>query len=147
MWYLYALTILAGLANAVQPGQNATLSKSLGMPVTACMIVLLVSVAALLVGGLATGRLDMPSLQQAAAVPWWGWLGGVLSVLLILAQLYAAPAIGAATFLGIIVTVGVVASAVLDNYGWVGFEIHPLTLWRGLGVGLMIVGVALVALF
>lgn len=147
MWYLYGLTILAGLANAVQPGQNATLSKSLGMPVAACLIIMLVSVAALLVGGIALGKLEMPSVQQMGAVPWWAWLGGVLSVLLILAQLYASPAIGAATFLGIIVTVGVVASAVLDNYGWVGFQTHPLTLWRGVGVGLMIGGVALVALF
>ena len=42
MWSLYALTILAGLANAIQPGQNATLSKSLGLPVTAALLTLLV---------------------------------------------------------------------------------------------------------
>ena len=30
MIFLYGLTILAGIANAIQPGQNATLSKSLG---------------------------------------------------------------------------------------------------------------------
>ncbi|MGU3537762.1 DMT family transporter [Methylobacterium sp. A54F] len=136
MWYLYGLTILAGLANAIQPGQNATLSKSLGLPVTAALLTLLVSTAALLVGGLALGKLEMPSGQQLAQVPWWAWFGGFLSVLLILAQLYASPAIGAATFLGIIVTVGVLASLVLDHYGWVGFQVHPVSLWRVLGAGL-----------
>jgi transporter family-2 protein len=64
-----------------------------------------------------------------------------------MAQLYASPAIGAASFLGIIVTVGVTASIVLDNYGWVGFAVHPASLWRILGTVLMIAGVALVALF
>jgi transporter family-2 protein len=147
MWYLYGLTILAGLANAIQTGQNATLSKSLGLPITAALLTLLVSTAALLVGGLAVGKLEIPSGQQWAQVPWWAWLGGFLSILLILAQLYASPAIGAASFLGIIVTVGVVASIVLDNYGWVGFAVHPASLWRMLGAVLMIAGVALVALF
>ncbi|SFM79950.1 DMT family transporter [Methylobacterium pseudosasicola] len=147
MWYLYGLTILAGLANAVQPGQNATLSKSLGLPITAALLTLLISTAALLVGGLAIGKLEMPSGQQLVQVPWWAWLGGFLSVLLILAQLYASPSIGAASFLGIIVTVGVAASIVLDNYGWVGFAVHPASLWRILGAVLMTVGVAMVALF
>jgi transporter family-2 protein len=147
MWYLDGLTILAGLANAVQPGQNATLSKSLGLPITAALLTLLISTAALLVGGLALGKLEMPSGQQLVQVPWWAWLGGFLSILLILAQLYASPSIGAASFLGIIVTVGVAASIVLDNYGWVGFAVHPASLWRILGAVLMAVGVGMVALF
>lgn len=147
MWYLYGLTILAGLANAVQPGQNATLSKSLGLPITAALLTLLISTAALLVGGLALGKLEMPSGQKLVQVPWWAWLGGFLSILLILAQLYASPSIGAASFFGIIVTVGVAASIVLDNYGWVGFAVHPASLWRILGAVLMAVGVGMVALF
>ena len=147
MLYLYGLTILAGLANAIQPGQNATLAKSLNLPITAGLITLLVSSAVILVGGLATGKLEMPTTQQIAAVPWWAWCGGFLSALVILAQLFAAPAIGAASFLGIIVTVGVVASIVLDHFGWVGFAVHPASLWRILGAVLMIGGVALVALF
>ncbi|PJI54389.1 hypothetical protein CTI14_16050 [Methylobacterium radiotolerans] len=147
MLFLYGLTILAGIANAIQPGQNATLSKSLGLPITAGLITLIVSTLALLLGGLAIGKLEVPSGPQLAAVPWWAWLGGFFSVLLILAQLYASPAIGAASFLGIIVTVGVTASIVLDHYGWVGFPVHPASLWRILGAVLMIAGVALVALF
>ncbi|GJE13461.1 MULTISPECIES: DMT family transporter [Methylobacterium] len=147
MLFLYGLTILAGIANAIQPGQNATLSKSLGLPVTAGLITLLVSTAALLVGGLALGKLEIPTGQQLTTVPWWAWFGGFFSVLLILAQLYASPAIGAASFLGIIVTVGVAFSIVLDHYGWVGFAVHPASLWRILGAVLMVAGVAMVALF
>ncbi len=147
MWFLYGLTVLAGVANAIQPGQNATLSKSLGQPVTAALVILLVSTAALLVGGLAIGKLEMPTGQHMAQVPWWAWLGGIFSVLLILAQLYASPAIGAASFLGVIVTVGIATSILVDNYGWVGFPVHPASLWRFLGAALMFAGVALVALF
>lgn len=147
MIFLYGLTILAGIANAIQPGQNATLAKSLGLPITAGLITLLISSTVLLVGGIAIGKLEIPSGQQLATVPWWAWFGGLFSVLLILAQLYASSAIGAASFLGIIVTVGVVCSIALDNYGLVGFPVHPASLWRVLGAVLMIAGVALVALF
>ncbi len=147
MWFLYALTIAAGLANAIQPGQNATLAKSLGLPITAGLITLLVSTLALLAGGFATGKLVWPTAEQVVAVPWWAWAGGLLSVLLILAQLYASPAIGAATFLGIIVTVGVLASLVLDHFGWVGFQVHPASAFRIAGAVLMVVGVGLVAVF
>ena len=55
--------------------------------------------------------------------------------------------IGAAPFLGLLVTAGVATSIMLDNFGWVGFERHPASLWRILGGVLMIAGVALVALF
>lgn len=66
---LYGLTILAGIANAIQPGQNATLSKSSGLPVLARLITLLVSTAARLLGGRAIGRLELPTGQQIARVP------------------------------------------------------------------------------
>ncbi|MFC6792602.1 DMT family transporter [Methylobacterium komagatae] len=147
MIFLYGLTVLAGIANAIQPGQNATLSKSLGLPITAGLITLLISSSLLLAGGLALGKLEVPTGQQLSAVPWWAWFGGFFSVLLILAQLYASPSIGAASFLGIIVTVGVVCSIGLDHFGWVGFPVHPASIWRMAGAVLMIAGVALVALF
>ncbi len=147
MWILYALTVVAGISNAIQPGQNATLSKTLGLPVTAALVTLIISSVALLIGGLALGKLELPTTQQIADVPWWAWGGGFFSVLLILAQLYASPAIGAATFLGIIVTVGIVASLPLDHYGLVGFEPHPASFGRIAGAVLMVIGVSLVAIF
>ncbi|WP_350223139.1 DMT family transporter [Escherichia coli] len=54
---------------------------------------------------------------------------------------------GAAPFLGMLVTAGVITSILLDHFGWVGFERHPATLWRIAGGLLMIGGVALVTIF
>ena len=55
--------------------------------------------------------------------------------------------IGAATFLGLFVTAGVITSLLLDHFGWVGFNQHRAGLWRIIGAILMIGGVALVGLF
>ncbi|MBY0299105.1 MAG: DMT family transporter [Methylobacterium sp.] len=147
MWFLYALTLLAGIANAVQPGPNATLAKTLGQPFAAGLVVVTVSGTTLLTLGLLSGRLHLPSLEEAARAPWWAWCGGILGALLVLSQLFVARQIGAAPFLGLLVTAGVITSIVLDHFGWVGFKEHPAGLGRIAGGVLMVLGVSLVALF
>ena len=144
---LYAATLVAGICNAVEPGQNATLSKSLGQPWLAALVVVFFNAIIFFGVGLATHKLAVPSLGQIAKVPWWAWLGGVTSAAIITAQLFVSEKVGAGVFLGLLVTAGVVTSILLDNFGLVGFKVHPTSLWRILGGALMIVGVGLVALF
>jgi transporter family-2 protein len=88
----------------------------------------------------------MPNADQTAQIPRWAWLGGILGGGIVITQLLIARQVGAAPFLGILVTAGVATSIALDHFGWVGFEQHPAGLWRLAGGALMIAGVALVAL-
>lgn len=145
MWYLYGFVLLAGVANAVQAGQNGALSKGLDESLTAGLIVAAGTATCILVAGLASGRLVWPTYAQAVAMPWWAWFGGLLGGAIILSQFIVARKIGAAPFLGLLVTAGVVTSIVLDHFGWVGFERHPASVWRLLGGALMVAGVAMVA--
>jgi transporter family-2 protein len=46
-----------------------------------------------------------------------------------------------------VVTGQLLFSVAADNYGWLGFEPHAATLWRGLGCLLMMGGVTLIAKF
>ncbi|GJE11574.1 MULTISPECIES: DMT family transporter [Methylobacterium] len=147
MLFLYGIALLAGLASAVEPGQNAALAKSLARPLLAGVVSLAVSIGAFVVIMLVTGRYGLPGMDRLAQVPWWAWLGGLMSAVLAAAQLYLSKEIGAATFLGLIVTAGVVTSILLDHFGLVGFKVHPAGLWRLLGGALMIGGVGLVARF
>ncbi len=147
MWYLYGFVLLAGVANAIQPGQNSTLAKSFAYPLTAGLIVGIVVAASVLVLGLALRRLDWPSYGEVAHAPWWAWFGGVMGGVVVVTQLLVATRIGAGPFFGLLVTAGVVTSITLDHFGWVGFAVHPASLWRILGAVLMIGGVALVAAF
>lgn len=145
MWYLYGLVLLAGVANAVQAGQNGALAKSFGGSLSAGLVVAAGTASCMLLVGLASGKLTLPTTAQLLDTPWWAWFGGVLGGGIVVAQLLVARQIGAAPFLGMLVTAGVVASILLDHFGWVGFERHPATLWRIVGGLLMIGGVALVA--
>lgn len=147
MWYFYLIVLLAGIANAIQPGQNSTLAKGLSQPLTAGLFVGIGAGLTVLIAGLATRRLAWPSMAEAAQVPWWAWLGGVLGGGVVITQVLVARQIGAGAFLGLLVTAGVVTSILLDHFGWVGFEAHPATTWRIFGGVLMIIGVAFVAAF
>ncbi|MGH1571368.1 DMT family transporter [Methylobacterium sp. P31] len=147
MWYLYGIALLAGIASAIEPGQNAGLAKSFARPLLAGVVSLLVSIATIIIAMVVTGQFGLPGADWLAQVPWWAWLGGLMSAGLTLAQLTISKEIGAATFLGLIVTAGVVTSILLDHFGLVGFREHPASPWRILGGALMIGGVGLVARF
>lgn len=111
------------------------------------MVSLLISIATITAIMLVTRQYGWPEAGRLAQVPWWAWSGGVLSAALTLAQLYVSKKIGAAPFLGLIVTGGVITSILLDHFGLVGFQVHEASLWRLLGGALMIGGVALVTRF
>ena len=145
MLSIYGLVLLAGIASAIAPGQNASLTKSLGRTLPAALVCTGVSVLAFLIAVTLAGRPGWPDLRGAADAPWWAWGAGILSAILLLAQLTMPHRIGAATFLGLLVTAGVVTSILLDQFGLVGFDQHSASPARIAGGALMIAGVALVA--
>lgn len=147
LYLLYAITLVSGICNAVEPGQNATLSRTLHQPWLAAIITLGLNIAIFLAIALFRQDLSIPSAAEVRAVPWWAWLGGICSSIIVISQLFVSERIGAGRFVGVIVTVAIVTSIVLDNYALVGFERHPAGLWRIVGGLLMVGGVTLVTIF
>jgi len=144
-WLLYLVAIAAGVFSTALSGSNATLSKELGQPITSGIIVEFVVLIVLVVIGLTYGGMQLPKAGQLSHIPWWAWIGGFGGASILLTQLTIAEKIGAAPFLGLTVTAGVVMSIALDHFGWLGFDRNPAHITRLAGGALMIVGVALVA--
>ena len=82
-------------------------------------------------------------VRAAAGEPGWLWLGGVMSVFIVLAITVAAPRIGVAATIGIVIAGNLVMGALIDQYGLLGQEQAPLTWPRILGLILLAVGAAL----
>ena len=143
-WLLYLAAVAAGAFSTALAGSNATMAKQLAQPVTAGLIVQVVTIIALLATGAFYGGMRMPEPGKLAALPWWAWLGGLGGASVLLAQLLVAQKIGAAPFLAITVTAGIVVSIAIDHYGWLGFERNPAHLTRLLGGGVMVAGVVMV---
>ena len=145
-WFFYAFAILAGALNAVQSGANVTLNKGLDQPILAALVVSAVSAVDYLLAAPFMG-LAVPTPERVAQAPWWGWLGGVLGAIYVLSMILIAGRVGAAAFTGLTVTAAIVTSMLLDHYGWLGFDVHAVGLWRLIGGGLMIAGLVLVCVF
>ena len=140
------VAFLGGVLNTVQSGSNATLARTLGQPMLAAIIVSVANVALYLAVSPFVG-LGLPKAGGLGAVPWWAWLGGLFGGTYVLASIFFAEKLGAAIFIGLTVTAGVITSVVMDHFGLVGFKQHSLGIGRGIGCALMLGGLALVCVF
>jgi bacterial/archaeal transporter family-2 protein len=143
MILLLLLAIGAGVLLPVQAGINAQLRSAVGSPLTAGLISFLVGTAGLAAVVL---LLRAPVTLRPAwdATPWWYWIGGLIGAVYVVASIVLAPRLGAATMVAAIVAGQMIASLLLDQYGLLGFPIHPISGLRVLGAALVIGGVMLV---
>jgi len=141
------LALICGVVLTTQVGSNTLLGKSIDnpyIPAAVNMVTGLVFTALLLL----IVHKSPPSVEQLRAAPWWTWLtGGFLGTAYLTGNILLAPRLGAGALVGLVVTGQLLFAVAADNYGWLGFEPHHATIWRGLGCLLMMVGVVLIAMY
>ncbi len=143
MIWLYLLAALGlGAALSVQVGINAELRSTLGHPVVAAAASFIVGTIGLVLV-LVAMRTGVPTTNQLARVPWWQWTGGLLGATYVAAAIVLAPKLGAAALLATIVAGQMLASLLLDHYGWFGFPVQPVAPLRVIAVAMIIGGVLL----
>ncbi len=81
--------------------------------------------------------------REAAHQPAWLWLGGLMSVYIVLAITIAAPRIGVAAAIGLVIAGNLVMAAVIDRWGLLGQDEIPITWHRVVGLALLAAGSAL----
>lgn len=145
-WLFVVLAIAAGTFSPAQSGANAELHKQFGHILPAALLVYGSALVGLLLFQLVL-RQPVPDHGRLLAIPWWAWLGGVISVAPTIAGLTLAQKMGSGVFTGAAVTAAVVASILFDHFALMGFKQHPASLPRIVGGALMIAGLWLVAKF
>lgn len=143
---LWLIAVAAGAANPFQSGANAELGKRLAQPFWAGAVVYASGLAGLLLLQALFGHGWVPA-EKLRAVPWWAWLGGLISIAPTMAGLMLAQKLGSTLFTGLSITAAIVTSALVDQFGLIGFRQHTASPARVIGCGLMVVGVWLVARF
>ena len=146
VWLYLVIAIAAGAVLPVQIGVNAELSRWLNDPLRAAFVSFLVGAIALVILAVFV-RKPLPSLGRLADVPWWAWTGGLIGAFYVAGSIILGPKLGAATFIAAIVAGQATASVILDQYGWVGFREHHVSLGRAVGMVLVVGGIALVRFF
>ena len=146
VWLYLLFAVAAGTMLPFQFGINSQLSHWVGSPIRAAFVSFLVGTIALLIIS-AFVRKPLPSLARLGDVPWWVWIGGLLGAFYVAGSIVTAPKLGAVTLAAAIVFGQTLASVLVDQFGWVGFEKQHASPGRLIGVLLVATGVVLVRAF
>jgi transporter family-2 protein len=142
-WFALVVAILGGAANPFQGATNAELNKRLAQPVWAGAIVYASGLVGLILVLLAM-RQAFPA-SRASAVPWWAWMGGLISLGSTMSGLMMTQKLGSGLFTAASLTAAIVTSMVIDHFGLVGLSRHAASPGRLVGCALLVTGVWLVA--
>jgi bacterial/archaeal transporter family-2 protein len=137
--WLSVLMLCAGVGIPIMAALNSGLSARLGSPVSAAFVLFIV-------GAIATGLVLLVTgapnpFRPVAEVPFW--LGGLLVAFYVLSVTIAAPKIGMANAIFLVLLGQLVSATAIDHFALFGVARYPLNLTRTLGLVLMLGGVLL----
>jgi transporter family-2 protein len=136
------LVAVAGVAGSVQAAVMGELGARTSIA-PAVAFSTLVSVAAG-VAALAIAERSFSGLRAVLREPAWLWIGGLLSVFIVLAVTVAPPRIGTTGTIAVVITTNLAMAALIDRYGWFGQEQIAVTWQRLAGLALLAGGTALI---
>lgn len=136
----------AGAVIAVQSAVNSRLGRELGNPALATLASFATGTILMLAYCLIV-RAGIPAGSVLLRVPVWAWFGGVLGAFYVAAVVITTPRLGVGTMAGFAVAGQMVVAVILDHFGLLGLERHPISPGRLLGIALLIAGVFLLKRF
>jgi transporter family-2 protein len=143
-----ALGVTAGAVLPVQGAVNAELNGELESAIVVGALSFLVATAAMALALAAILALGVPRPRVAplGRVPWWGWLGGLCGATYVTSVFLMLPEIGAAPVVVLTVAGQQLASVAVDRFGLLRLQRRRISRRRLAGVGVLLVGVALITL-
>ncbi|MBC7647260.1 MAG: DMT family transporter [Pseudopedobacter sp.] len=145
-WIFYLLAALGGSFLTLQAGINGQLRELLGTPFRASFVSFLIGTLPLFFLALGT-RAPLPTLKALSSAPWWVWTGGLLGIFFVTFSILLPPRLGVAVYFALVVAGQLLMALVLDHFGALGFERHPMSAMRLLGAALLIAGVVIIRKF
>ncbi len=144
--WIYPFIILGGVLQTCGAAMNGQLNKALVNPWLASTVSFTL-ITAFFIAMFAIFPTPLPNLQGLSSMPWWAPLGGLVGAVQVYAGLTLVNKVGAGPFVGFTVTAALIASLVVDHFGFFHMPVHTINIWRILGAVLMTGGIALIAKF
>jgi transporter family-2 protein len=144
--WIIPFILLGGALQTCGAAMNGQLNKSLVNPWLASTVSFAL-ITFFFVGAFLIMPHPLPATKDLSTMPWWAPIGGLVGAVQVYAGLTLVNKVGSGAFMGFTVTAALITSLILDHFGWLHLEQHPLNLWRGVGGLLLVAGVALIAKF
>ncbi|MCA1012460.1 DMT family transporter [Halobacillus halophilus] len=138
-WLLMLLVFIGGIGVAVQSSVNGGLGQKIGV-FEGAFTSFLVGTVVLFLVMLFFGKGNLMNVFQ---VPKWQLLGGVLGAFFVSTMVLAVPRIGVGAAIFTLISAQLIASSLIDHFGWLGMKQIPLDGQRIAGMALMIIAILL----
>ncbi|SFG18734.1 transporter family-2 protein [Halobacillus alkaliphilus] len=138
-WLLMLLVFIGGIGVAVQSSVNGGLGQKIGV-FEGAFTSFLVGTVVLFLVMLFFGKGNIMNVFQ---VPKWQLLGGVLGAFFVSTMVLAVPRIGVGAAIFTLISAQLIASSLIDHFGWLGMKQIPLDGQRIAGMALMIIAILL----
>ncbi|KGP91825.1 membrane protein [Pontibacillus chungwhensis BH030062] len=140
MQFLVMLMVfVGGIGVAVQSSVNGGLGQKIGV-FEGAFVSFLVGAVTLFLVMLFFGK---GNIVQVFSVPKWQLIGGVLGAFFVSTMVLAVPRIGVGAAIFTLISAQLIASSLIDHFGWLGMKQIPLDWSRISGMILMIVAIIL----
>jgi transporter family-2 protein len=138
------LAMVIGASVVVQASINGELRFLVGDPYRTALISTTVSTLFLIVLSTVVVGRPVPDGSVFTDAPWWMWVGGVLGAIYVAAAAVLISKLGSAVMFTLIILGQLVTAVVMDHFGMIGLDRHPVTAPRIIGISLVLIGVVLV---
>lgn len=136
----FVIAAISGITMAIQGSLNSVLSQKSAL-LSATLVVHIIGTAIALIAVLFAGA---PVFHvDWLSIPWYLYLGGVLSVIIVGLVALSIPQVGVANATTAIIIGQVGAAVIIDHFGWFGIQRLPWSSWQFLGLALFAAGAKL----
>ena len=139
----YILSLGMGAALATQAGVNSQLRTAINNPLAAALISNIIGTTVMAVVILLT-RQSFPSKELLSSIVSYKYLGGFMGAYIVITMIYTVPRLGVAPMFATVVAGQLLIGLIYGHFGWLGVKVSPMTVVKGVGVVLMIVGAYLI---
>jgi len=141
--WIVPFIILGGALQTCGAAMNGQLNKSLVNPFLASAVSFLIITFFFVALFFAVPH-PLPAIQNLREMPWWAVFGGLVGAVQVFAGLTFVHKVGTGNFMALTVSAALIASLVIDHFGWFRMDVHPVSLTKIAGAGLLVGGVVLI---
>lgn len=144
MFYLLAALCIGAIV-PIQTAANSRLRQSVrGKPIVSALISFTIALTLAALATAVTQGNPLPQFAEGVNPPWWGGLGGVFGVLFIVGNILLFAKLGAVQTVVLPILGQVIMGLLIDRFGLFRARQMEISVWRLLGVVLVLVGIAVV---
>ena len=139
-WFAMLTAMIAGISMAVQGSLNAVLGKYTGQMEATFVVHIIGSTAVGIIILFGLGKGDLSNVLKA---PWYAYLGGILSVVIIYGVIASIPKVGVSLATTAIIVGQVSMALLIDHFGFFGLDKVAFTWTKFFGLVALALGAKL----